>query len=399
MLKKIVTLSLFAFTLQADMIGFYSSALKNLEYNKNYTLYEKANQTSQSAITYSKYANFSADAAYTKTYAKLLPSSSGNFGATDIAFHDTIDIFGKNDYKIKTLRLDTEMKKSRLKLKKEQLFTALADMVSLYNQTTAQLKIRQEFYNKENRIYKKLEALEKNGDVTEFELLRFKNTLTTLKTSMISMKQELTKMKMQLNLYAPKETIPTLTHTKLLYTKKDFLLHNPQVTINKLDSQKLLSQAKGLSNSYIPTIDVSAAYQKLDDPTSYGDNHSFGASLHIPLNGGDFKEVEALKVSALTKETKNREYKIQREQEYIRHYQEYQNAKKQLEILERSQQDFEKSEDTIQKAYLKRYVDFNTYLQVLQQTLNVKNQIIVMKNKEQLEATIINTISSGKVYE
>jgi outer membrane protein TolC len=399
MLKKIVFISLFGVSAFADITSFYQAALKNLEYNKNYTLYEKANKISQSAITYSKYANFSADAAYSKTYAKLLPSASGSFGTTDISLHDNMDLFGKNDYKIQALRLDSKIKRSNLNLKKEQLFIALANIISLYNQTALQLKIRQELYSKQYKIYEKLETLEKNGDVTELNLLRFKNTLTTLQTNIVSMKQELSKMKTQLKLYVPDQSIPKLTQTKMLYTKKDFLLHNPQAKINELDAQKLLSQSKGMKNSYIPTINVSAAYQKLDDPTSYGNNHSFGVALHLPLNGGDFKEAEALKVAALSKETKSTEYKIQREQEYIRHYQTYKNAKKQLEVLEQSQKDFEKSEVTIQKAYLKQYVDFSTYLQVLQQALNVKNHIIALKNKIQLEATIINTIASGKVYE
>ncbi len=399
MLKKIVFISLFGVSAFADMTSFYHSAVKNLEYNKSYRLYEKANKTSQSAITYSKYANFGANIAYSKTYAKLLPSAPGNFGTTDIALHDTIDLFGKNNYKIQTLRLDTKAKKSKLNLKKEQLFIALTNMVALHNQIEAQLQIREELYNREHKIYKKLEALAKNGDVTELDLLRFKNTLTTLKTSIVSMQQELSQMKAQLHLYAPDKAIPALTQTELFYTKTEFLAHNPQATLNKLDAQKLLSQAKGMNNSYIPTLDVSAAYQKLGDPTSYGDNHSFGVALHLPLNSGDLKEAEALKVAALSKETKNTEYKIQREQEYIKHNQAYQNAKKQLEVLEASRKDFEKSETTIQKAYLRQYVDFNTYLQVLQQALDVKSQIIVMKNQEELEATIINAIASGKVYE
>ncbi len=399
MLKKIVFISLFGVSAFADMTSFYHSAVKNLEYNKNYTLYEKANQTSQSAVTYSKYANFSADAAYSKTYAKLLPSAPGSFGTTDIALHDTIDLFGKNDYKIQTLRLDTKMKNNVLKLKKEQLFIALANMIALHNQTEAQLQIREELYDREHKIYKKLEALAKNGDVTELDLLRFKNTLTTLKTSIVAMQQELSKMKAQLHLYAPNQAIPVLTQRELLYAKQEFLAHNPQATLNKLDAKKLLSQAKGMNNSYIPTLDVSAAYQKLGDPTSYGDNHSFGVALHLPFNSGDFKEAQALKVAALSKESKSTEYKIQREQEYIKHYQAYENAKKQLDVLEASRKDFEKSEVTIQRAYLRQYVDFNTYLQVLQQALDVKSQIIVMKNQEALEATIINAIASGKVYE
>jgi len=399
MLKKVVFISLLGVSAFADMTSFYHKALKNLQYNKSYALHKKANQISQSAVTHSKYANFSTDIAYSKTYTKLLPSAPGSFDTTDVALHDSIDLFGKNDYKIQTLRLDTKIEKSKLNLKKEQLFIALANMVALYNKTKSQLAIWQELYRKQHNIYKKLEVLEKKGNITEFELFRFKNTLTTLQTSIISMKQELSKMKTELKLYVPNQTIPKLTQTKLFYTKKDFLLHNPQAKINQLDAQKLLFQSKGMNNSYIPTVDISANYQKLNDPTSYGDNHSFGVGLHIPLNSGDFKEAQALKVKALSKKSKNIELKIEREKEYIRHFQAYQNAKKQLEVLKQSQKDFEKSEVTITKAYLKQYIDFNTYLQVLQQAFDVKNRIINLKSQMKLEATIINAIASGKVYE
>lgn len=399
MLKMIIFISLFGVAAFADMTSFYKTALKNLAYDKSYTLYEKANQTSQSAVSYSKYANFSVDAAYSKTYAKLLPTAPGSFNTSDIALHDTLDLFGKNNYKIQTLRLDTKVKKSRLNLKKEQLFIALANMVALYNKTVAELKIHQELYDQQQKIYKKLEALVQNGDITELEILRFKNTLTTLQTKIISKAQELAKMKAQLQLYAPNENIPTLIQTQLIYAKKDFLAHNPKARMNELDAQKLLTESKGLNNTYIPTLDVGVAYQKLDDPTAYGDNHSFGIALHMPLNGGDFKEAEALKVASLSKQTQRTEYKLQRQNEYIRHYQAYVNAKKQLVVLQKAVGDFEKSEATIQKAYLKQYVDFNTYLQVLKQALDVKNQIIAMKAEEYLQATIINAVASGKIYE
>ncbi len=383
----------------ADMTGFYKAALKHLQYNKVYALHDKANQISQRAVTYSKYANFGADIAYSKTYAKLLPTAPGRFGTTDFVLHDTIDLFGENDYKIRTLRLDTKVKKSRLNLKKEQLFIALANMVALYNQTVAQLKIRQALYSREHKIYKKLAMLEKSGNITEIELLRFKNTLTALQTGIVAMKQERSNMQAQLKLYAPDQNIPKLIETKIVYGKKDFLRHNPQATINALDAQKLFTASKGKQNRYMPTLDVSAAYQRLGDPTSYGDNHAFGVALHLPLNGGDYQEAEALKVAALGKETERIEAKIQREQAYIKYCQAYQNAKQQLDVLERSRRDFEKSEAAIQKAYLKQYVDFNTYLQVLQQLLDVKEQIAAMKTKEALQATIINAIASGKVYE
>lgn len=238
MLKKIVTLSLLVCTLQADMISFYKDAVQTLEYEKSYTLYEQSNKTSQSAVTYSKYANFSLDAALTNTHAKLLPTSAGNFNTTDISLSDSIDIFGKNNSKIESLRLDQKVTKAQLNEKKEQLFITLVNLVSLYNRTLQELQLHQNLFIEQEAIYKKLKLLGEHGDMTKLDVLRFKNTLTTLKTKIVSQKQVLVKIKKQLSLYAPNEVIPTLNLTTILFLKEDFIAHNPQATLNSLNAQK-----------------------------------------------------------------------------------------------------------------------------------------------------------------
>lgn len=399
MLKKIVTFSLIALSVHADMTSFYKDAVQTLQYEKSYNLYEHSNKTSQSGVTYSKYANFSVDATYSNTHAQLLPSSAGNFNTTDISFTDSIDIFGKNNYKIESLRLDKKATKAQLNEKKEQLFMALVNLVSLYNRTTQELQLHQTLFTEQEVIYKKLKLLGEHGDMTKLDVLRFKNTLTTLKTKIVSQKQLLLKMKKQLHLYAPNESIPILDETELLFSQEDFITHNPRALLNTLDVQKRVVQADGLNHSYFPILYAGVAYQKLDDPTGYGDNYSVGVALHIPLNGGDFKEAEALKVSALSLKAQSITYKIQRENEYIEHRESYENASKQLIILENTLSDYKESETTIKSAYLKQYVDFNTYLQVLKQALDVKKQIIAMQTQKRKEATLINAIASGKIYE
>lgn len=392
-------ISLFVLTVHADIISFYKDALKTVQYDKSYMLYEQSNKISQDALAYTKFANFSADLAYSKTGAKRLPTAAGEFATTDLSLHDTVDIFGKNNYKIHLLHLDKETKKAEQNLKKEQLFISLANMIALYNRTLEQLDLQQSFYNEQKKMYQVMKNLVKNGNMTALDVLRFKNRLTSLHIKIISQTFELEKMKKQLQLYAPKKEIPLLDEKNFRYTKKDFLTHNPIMQINKLDANKLIAQSKGLKHSYIPIVDVGMSYQKLDDPTSYGDNYSFGVSLQIPLNSGYFKEAQALKVAALSKKTKSTEYQIQRENEYIGHHQAYLNAHKQLLILQTALKDYETSEGTIQKAYLKQYVDFNTYIQVLLQALHVKEQIIAIQSKQELEATILNSIASGAIYE
>lgn len=399
MFKKPVSLLFLALSLHADMTSFYQHALHTLQYEKSYTLFEQSIKTTQSAVTASKYANFSVDAAYANTHAKLLPTSAGNFNTIDIALKDAIDIFGKNNYKIDALDLDKKTSKAQLNIKKEQLFIVLADLISLFNQTSQELVLYQNLYVEQEAIYKKLKLLGEHGDITKLDVLRFKNTLTTLKTNIVSIKQALQKMKSQLALYAPNETIPTLEETTLRFSKKEFMAHNPQAKINRYEAQKKVAQAKGMNNSYFPTLEAGVAYQKLDDPTGYGDNYTVAIGLHMPLNNGDFKEAEALKVSALSLEASNNAYYIQRENEYIQYKQAYEDASKQLIVLLEALDDYKQSEETIKTAYLKQYVDFNTYLQVLEQSLNTNKQIITLKTQKIKQATIINAISSGKVYE
>ncbi|HFU75523.1 MAG TPA: hypothetical protein ENK66_04680, partial [Arcobacter sp.] len=159
MFKKPVSLLFLALSLHADMTSFYQHALHTLQYEKSYTLFEQSIKTTQSAVTASKYANFSVDAAYANTHAKLLPTSAGNFNTIDIALKDAIDIFGKNNYKIDALDLDKKTSKAQLNIKKEQLFIVLADLISLFNQTSQELVLYQNLYVEQEAIYKKLKLL------------------------------------------------------------------------------------------------------------------------------------------------------------------------------------------------------------------------------------------------
>ncbi len=398
MFKKIVTLSLCAFSLYADMTSFYKDALHTLQYEKSYNLYERSNKTSQSAVIYSKYANFNVKSDYKREHAQHLPLTPGSFNTIDIFLTDTIDIFGKTNYKIESLHLDKKVAKEQLNVKKEQLFIALLNLVSLYNRTSKELQLHQKFFTEQEMNYEKLKLLGNLGDITKLDLLRFKNTLTTLKIKIVSQNQALQRMQKQLHLYARDEAIPTLDEVKLLYSKDDFMAHNPQDTLNSLNARKKIAQAKGMNNSYLPTLSTDVAYQKLGDPTGSGDNYSLGFTLYMPLNNGSFKNAEALKVSALSLEAQSITYKIQRESLYIQHRQSYENASQQLAILKKEFSDYEKSEASIKTAYLKQYVVFNTYLQVLTQALNAKKQIIAMQTLKAKEATLINAIASGVVY-
>ena len=396
MLKKIAIVSLLSLVAHADMLDYFQEANKHIHYDRIYSLYKQSNQLSQSAIKENRYANFSADVGYARTRATLLDHG---FNTTDFSLNDTLDVFGKNSYKIEMLQLDLKSKKASLSLQKEQLFVSLVTMIAMYHRTVEQQALYQTLFTTQRNMYKKLQFLEKNGDINNLDVLRFNNTLSTLKAKIVSLDNQAIKMKKQLQLYVPNQPIPILNHVKLQGSKKAFLAHNPQYQINHYDAHKQSVQAKGMKKNYIPTITTGIHYQQIDDPTSYGDNYSLNIGLHIPLNRGNFREAEALKVAALSSQSRGVEYKLQRENEYVRRHQEYVDAKKELAVLKESLEAYKKSKKNIKEAYLKQYVDFNTYLQVITESLGIKEQIIALKYQKELESTIINAIALGKIYE
>jgi len=284
-------------------------------------------------------------------------------------------------------------------MKKEQLYISLINMIAIYNKRLKQHSLYRSVLNEQKNIYNKLEKLQKKGAMTSIDLLRFKNQLTSLKMSIMNQENEILKMKKQLNLYAPNQQIPMLQNSKLLYSEKEFLKQNPQLNFNNAEAQKLLVQAQGLEHSYLPDITAGVAYQQLGDPSSYGNNYSFTVGLQIPINSGNFKKTQALKVKAFSLKSKNTQYQIGRKNEYTTRYQDYINASKQLKILQESLSDYEKSEKTIKTAYLRQYIGFSTYLQVLLQTLHIKEQMLQVKSTKELEATLLNNIASGIIYE
>jgi len=82
-------------------LGYFQEANRHLQYDKTYSLYKQSNQLSQNGIESSRYANFSADVGYARTRAKLLEHG---FNTTDFSLSDTLDVFGKNSYKIEIFK-------------------------------------------------------------------------------------------------------------------------------------------------------------------------------------------------------------------------------------------------------------------------------------------------------
>jgi len=395
-MKKIFLLFFFFVMAQADIIHFYHKSLRTLQYNKNYSLYTQANSLKEKSVTSSRYANFSLDAVYTNTHTDTLPNA---FSTTDVALSDTFDLFAKQSYKIEALAYDLKAKKTMIKIKKEQLFISLVNMIAYYQESQEKLRLEESFFTIEQKSYTSLQKLLANGSIKAIDVLRFKNTLTTLQTKIISEKNNIKKMREQLKLYAPHEHIPHLGKVMLHASQKAFLKLNPYKTLNHIEAQKLRTQAQGFEKSYLPEVSVGMAYQQLGDPTGYGDNYAFSATVHMPINMGDFKQSEALKVQALSKQINTIEYDIQRKKEFMTHRYAYLNASKQLNALHSALKDYERSQTSTKKAFMQGYVDFNTYLQVMTKTLHLKEHIITLSYQKRKEATILNDISSGIIYE
>ncbi len=393
---KILFFFSFFLIAHADIIDYYHKSLQTLQYNKTYTLYKQADRLKAKSVTYSQYANFALDGTYANTHAHLL---SDTFHTTDIALSDTFDLFAKQSYKIEALSLDVKAKQKMLDSKKEQLFISLVTIISYYHTNKAVLKLNQSFFAMQQKSYHTLQRLLRNGSIKNIDLLRFKTALTTLQSKIIHQKNNIEKMKKQLHLYAPDEQIPRLPNTKLRATQKNFLQHNPHKALNHIQMQKLYTKAEGLEKNYLPDVSVVAAYQQLGDPTGYGNNYALAATIHIPINSGDFKQSEALKVQALSKQSKAIGYELERKKEFIAHQYTYLDASKQLKALQKALKEYEKSQRSTKKAFMQGYVDLTTYLQVMTQTLDIKEHIIALKYQKRKEATILNDISNGTIYE
>lgn len=398
MLKILIFIFIIVIGSDADenVLKFYQATLQNLKYSETYTLYKNANTLEQKAAGINRFANFSVDGGYTVTKADRL---TNRFNTTDISINDTIDLFGKNSYKINKIALDLKARESALKIQKEKLFTSLIDMIGAYWQTKEQLSLHVKLLDEQQSVFDKLQKLNASGAVSKMDIIRFKTTLTLLKTQIIDEKQEVAKMDKQLNLYASKETVPTLKDESLACTKEDFLLQDPNVILNDITARQLTEQSRSLSHGYLPVLVAGTSYQKIDDPTANGDNYSFNISFHMPINGGDFKQSEALKAQSLSVKSQDIEYKIQRENEYTARVKNIDSADKQLTALKESLDDSLSSQEVIKKAFLKQYVDFNTYLQVLDQALSIQEQIIKTRYQKYTQTVILNNIGSGAIYE
>jgi len=395
MIKKCLFAFSLTLALHADVMHFYRTAVKTLAYNRTYSLHKQSAVLSQQGIFQSQYADFSVDSSYSDTSAKNLQDPFNTF---DVSLSDTIDIFNKKNYHIQEIALDMKEKNAQLNVKKEQLFRSLVAMIALYHSTYEKSLLSKKLYEEQLPVYKNLKSLQRQGGITNLDLLRFQNRLTALQMKLIAQNNELKKMKKQFKLYAPNIAIPPLD-SKIKYSNKAFVLHDPHKKMKMILAKRSLVQSKAKHANYLPELKAGIAYENNGDPSSYGDNYSFNIALHMPLSRADSKESEALKVNALSQKSETIALKVQREQEYITLAQNYENAQDQFKVLRKNLRSYRQRNKEIKTAFTKQFVDFNSYIQVLMQTLRIEEKMQDLKYEAQKEATIINAIASGAIYE
>lgn len=398
MIKPFISMLALCATLAASdtLVTFYRAALDTLGTGKIVALESRRGDLAVSGAETDRFSALSLDVLYTHTNAKLLKDP---FQTTDIVFSDTIDLFGKQHDSIEALRLESQGNLRLLDMQKQQLFTALTDLVVSYRKGEALYRLHEHFYQQQSTVLEHLRAGVNSGSFPRMDADRFADALSVLEVQIIKEKKSVETMKTQLALYAPGQLIPTPEEQNLSADEQRFISQSPQLRYTAVHAKALAAQASGTSKQWRPDLVAGAAYQFNDDPTANGDNYSFNAGIHLGFGGGIGKNAEAARVAALQANLETTRQRVEVQQQYLALRSDYESADHVLGILENAVRSAEKNAETMQNAYLKHYVDFNTYLQTMQQLLSLKEQQIDARYQTIRNAHLINTLSRGEIYE
>lgn len=378
-----------------NVISFYKDVLKTLAYQNTYDLQVKSRQISIEAKKKHRYLNLNAGVLYGATHAKLLKH---HYDTTDISITDTIDIFGKNMDDIHLIQLKMKEDKLLTEIKKEKLFLALIDMITAYRMSEEKWHIKQKLYRKQVQFLKQLKAAVNVGEIPAIELTRFENTMTLSKVETDQEKQIVDRMKRQLALYSKHRAIPHLSIQKLHSELKRFLAYSPQLKLNDNQVTQSLEKVNKLKRSWLPDAVIGANHQYNNDPTANGNNYTLSIGLSISFNGGLSHDMEKKKIDALRIQSQKKELEIQRKVQYITWKNQYETAKRSFYALHATIKHTDKTIQNMKMAYLKRYIDLNSYLQMIEENLATQDAEISAKHTMIKSAIILNTLSRGTIY-
>ncbi|SFO96722.1 TolC family protein [Hydrogenimonas thermophila] len=379
-----------------SIVEYVKTAQKRLSLEDQIQMINKEKNLRISAKKLQSFANFSVDIQYTQTKDQLLPNY---FHTIDYSLSDNIDIFNKNSLIIEKLYLESEKSKYLIWQRKEQLFLSLVNMIAAYHRIHKLLTLHQRFYNEQKEILTKLTEAYKAGAIPKIESERFANALTLFHGRIVQEEELVKNLSQRLNLYVPDQPIPNFEEVSIHTDISNFIKQNPLLRYKKIESKIANKEAEFIKKSWLPDAVIGAAYQQNSDPTANGNNYSFFTGIHMNFDSGLKKEAEAAKVQALRVKSEEISLKIKEQERYLDYLGKIQAAKRKEKILKPALQRALLTMQRVKTAYLKHYIDFNSYLQTLQSLLSIQEEEIDALITKQKNIVILNTLSTGKIYE
>jgi len=398
MIKKFILCSIIPAALLASnsIVEYVKTAQKRLALEDQMQMINREKNLRVSAQKIQSFANFSVDIQYTQTKDQFLPN---HFHTIDFSLSDNIDIFNKNSLIIEKLYLEAEKSKYLIWQKKEQLFLSLVEMIATYHRLNKLLTLHHKFYNEQKEILTKLTEAYKAGAIPKIESERFANALTLFYGHIVQEEELVKNLRERLNLYVPDQPIPNFEEESIHTDISNFIKQSPTLKYKNIESKIVNKEAEFIKKSWLPDASVGTVYQQNSDPTANGNNYSLFAGLHINFDGGFKKEVEALKVEALKVNNEAISLKIKEQERYLDYLGKVKAAERKEKILKPALHRALLTMQRVKTAYLKHYIDFNSYIQTLQSLLSIQEEEIDALITKQKNIVILNTLSRGKIYE
>lgn len=397
MFRGIPLLFLLCAVVAADpLLPFYREALATVGTAERVALEVRKGDLAVSGAERDRFSALSLDLNYGHTDTTLLKQP---YQTTDILFSDTIDLFGRQRDAVEALRLASKGRIQQLNIQKQQLYTALADLVVSYRKAEALYRLHDGFYHRQSVVLEHLRSGVASGSVPSMDAGRFASALVMLEVQTVRERNSVDTMKTQLALYAPGVPVPAPAEQNLSVTEAAFMARSPQLHSAALQAKALAAMAEGTAKQWRPDVVAGAAYQFNNDPTANGDNYTFSAGVRMAFGGGIGDRAEAARVGALQADLDTTRQRVEVQQRFLSLRADYDTAVQVLTLLQTTVRSAEQQADTMQNAYLKHFVDFNTYLQTMQQLLSLKAQQIEARYRGIRSALLLNAFGKGAIYD
>lgn len=378
------------------LLAYYQQALEHTGLSTQYLQQSRSATAQVDGATYNRYSTFSLGAQYSRTKAKTL---SSGFNISNVAIDDTIDLFGKNKNSVTALKAQNSATLAQINATKQQLFQGVVDLVVGFEKNSKLLALHQAFYDKQQQILQELKKGVKLGSFARLDANRFENALVLLRNQIMTEEQQIKQAQSQLDLMVPGGSIPTLKMQTFLYSEAMFLAHDPRYKAETSFIEAQAQTAEVIAKQWRPELTLGASFERNDDPTGYGDNYAVRAGMRFVLGSGLASEKEAANRQVLALKSKQQQLQIALKQQYAQLRIALETAATQLAAIESSQALAKQSAQSAKAAYLKHYIDFNTYLQTMQQLLMLQETRLSLYYSIVRNGTLLQHYCEGKIYE